>query len=252
MESCPTDSQEVLISVIIPTYLEEKNVENCLKSVKSQNFDTNKIEIVVVDSDSFDKTKVVSKKYADKIINLEERGVGKARNIGAKVAKSEILLFLDADTILDSNFISEMWRSFSDPNVVCVSGAVMGLEKLGIIADLYNFLHYGLLNMIAMISTRFGFSLFPSVCCACRKSMYDQVGGYEEHLAVGEDILLSLKMRKVGKCLLNRKAVAYTSIRRIKKNGRIKSQLLYFRNYFKIFFQKKKPWIYDFPHVSEC
>jgi len=65
-----------------------------------------------------------SPKYAEKVINVKARGVGRARNAGAQKAKGDILLFLDADTVLDPRFLTELVESFSDNAVVCVSGAV--------------------------------------------------------------------------------------------------------------------------------
>jgi hypothetical protein len=60
-----------------------------------------------------------------------------------------------------------------------------------------------------------------------------------------------LRMGKIGKCLVSRRAKAYTSLRRIQKNGMIKNSYMYLSNYFKVFVLNKRPWITDFPHISE-
>lgn len=240
-----------MVSVIIPTYREEENIERCLKSVKNQDFEGDKIEIIVVDSNSHDKTRAIAKKYADKVVNIKGRGVSKARNVGAQKAKGEILLFLDADTLLDSRFIAEMYESFADSNVVCISGTVAGLERLGIIGDLFKFFHYSLMNKVAALTAHFGFPFFPTVCFACRKLVFHAIGGFDEGLAIAEDLVLSRRMGQVGKCLVNKGAKAYTSLRRVKKNGRMKNYWIYFRNYFRVFVLNEKPWIHDFPHTRE-
>jgi len=240
-----------LVSVIIPTYCEEKIIEECLKSVENQKFDGGRIEIIVVDSNSPDNTRAIAEKYADRVINLKHRGVGKARNAGAKMARSETLLFLDADTLLDHNFLAAIRETFTDPNVVCVSGTVAGLEKLDATDNLFAFSHYSFMNKVATLTAHLGFPLFPTVCCACRKSVFDQVGGFDEDLAIAEDLVFSRKMGKVGKCLVNREAKAYTSVRRIKKCGLMRTYFSYFGNYFKVFILNQKPWVQDFPHVHE-
>jgi len=240
-----------LISIIIPTYCEERNIESCLKSIKKQQFEKGNIEIVVVDSNSPDNTRKIAKKFADKIINIKSRGVSKARNFGAHIAKSKILLFLDADTILAPGFLTEIYERFSESNIVCISGTIAGLEKHGIIDDLFKFFHYNLMNKIASLTANLGFPFFPTVCCACRKSVFHKIGGFDEGLAIAEDIVFSLKMGKVGKCLVTKKAKAYTSVRRVKKNGRLNNYFIYFRNYFRVLVLNKKPWINDFPHVQE-
>jgi len=244
-------NKNCLISIIVPTYSEEENIEWCLKSITKQRFEKDAIEIIVVDSDSPDNTKAIAEKYADKVLNMRDRGVSKARNAGARRAKGEILLFLDADTILDSNFIAEMLESFTDPKVVCVSGFLVGLERLGMLDNLFKFFHYRLVNGIAALTARLGFPLFPTVSCACRKSVFHNVGEFDENLAIAEDIVFSLKMGKVGKCLVNKEAKAYTSLRRVKKNGMLKNYINYFKNYFRVFVLNQKPWIHDFPHTCE-
>lgn len=237
------------VSVIIPTYCEEEIIGGCLKSIENQRFEAGKIEIIVSDSNSPDNTRAIAEKYVDKVINLKDRGVGKARNAGARMAKSDTLLFLDADTFLESNFIAEIYRTFADPNVVCVSGTVTGLEKLGTMDNLFAVSHYGFMNKMATLTAHLGFPLFPTVCCACRRSVFEEVGGFDEDLAVAEDLTFSLKMRKVGKCLVNKKARAYTSVRRIKRCGPIRTYSMYFGNYFKVFVLNQRPWIEDFPHI---
>jgi len=56
-----------LVSVIITTKNEEKNIENCLKSIKLQTYQN--IEIIVVDNNSSDQTKELSQKYTDKVLD---------------------------------------------------------------------------------------------------------------------------------------------------------------------------------------
>ncbi len=237
------------VSVIIPTYNEEQSIEGCLKRVVNQDFAMGRIESIVVDSHSQDNTRAIAKKYADKVIDLKARGVGKARNAGARIAKSPILLFVDADTYLETNFVSELYRTFADPRVVCVSGVLRNLERLKPLDTLFALSHYGFLNNLATVTARFGFPLFASVCCSCRKSAFEQVGGFAEDLAVAEDITFSRKMGKVGKCVVNRKATAYTSVRRISNCGKKEMYSMYFKSYIKIFVLNQKPWIQDFPHV---
>jgi len=244
-------TEDPLVSIVIPTFCEEKNIEGCLRSLKHQDVVGDQIEIIVVDSNSSDKTRKIARKFTDNVINIKERGVSKARNIGALRAKGEILLFLDADTLLDSEFISELCKSFTDPKVACVTGSLTGLENLGLIDNLFRFFHYTILNKVASVSARLGFPFFPTVCCACRKSHFLEVGGFDEGLAIAEDLVFSLKMGKVGKCLVNMEAKSYTSLRRVTQNGRMKNYFLYFRNYFRVFILNEKPWIHDFPHTAE-
>jgi glycosyltransferase involved in cell wall biosynthesis len=240
-----------LVSVIIPTYCEEETIEGCLKSVVNQEFESGRIESIVVDSHSPDDTRAYAKRCADKVIDLKARGVGKARNAGARVAKSDILLFLDADTFLASDFVAEMYQTFTDARVVCVSGLLRSLERLNPLDNLFAVSHYGFLNKLAELTARLGFPLFPSVCCGCRKSVFKAIGGFDEDLAVAEDITFSRKMGRVGKCVVNKKATAYTSVRRISSYGKREMYSMYFKNYIRVFVLDQRPWVQHFPHVRK-
>ena len=104
------------VSIIIPVFNEEKDIENCLYSLNSQI--CNPIEIIIVDDGSTDKT-ISLLRHSDiqrseveesRLIILEQnhKGPGTARNLGAKHAKGEILVFVDADMTFDENFIKDL------------------------------------------------------------------------------------------------------------------------------------------------
>lgn len=91
-----------LVSIIVTTKNEEKHIANCLESIKKQSYKN--IEIIVVDNNSSDRTKRITEKYTKNIFNKgPERSA--QRNFGAKKAKGEYLLFLDADMILTKNVV---------------------------------------------------------------------------------------------------------------------------------------------------
>ncbi len=100
-----------LISIIIPIYNEQETIAKCLKSLKNQTYKD--IEIVLVDDGSTDNTlKKISDlkpKISDlKMYRQKHLGPGPARNLGAKEAKGEILVFVDADMTFDKNFIKDL------------------------------------------------------------------------------------------------------------------------------------------------
>lgn len=89
------------ISIVIPTYNEKKDIENCLESLSKQS--CKYIETIVVDDGSTDGT-------SKDLITLRQdhKGVGSARNLGAKNAKGKILVFVDADMTFDKDFIKNL------------------------------------------------------------------------------------------------------------------------------------------------
>lgn len=96
------------ISVIIPIYNEENVILSCLESLAKQTVDN--YEVIVVDDGSTDKTVEIVKQlrvtsYELKLIHGKHKGAGFARNLGAKQAEGNILVFVDADMTFDKNFL---------------------------------------------------------------------------------------------------------------------------------------------------
>jgi len=106
------------VSVVIPTYNEEDVIADCLESLAKQNF--RDFEVIVVDDGSTDKTpsvlsecqnpKSLPYRQAGKfqILKQDHLGAGAARNFGAKKAKGEILVFVDADMTFEKNFLKKL------------------------------------------------------------------------------------------------------------------------------------------------
>lgn len=94
------------ISVIIPVYNEELAISKCLNSLKQQSYKN--FEIIVVDDGSTDSTKSVIKPFGVILLEQQHKGPGTARNLGAKHAKGDILVFVDADMTFDPDFISDL------------------------------------------------------------------------------------------------------------------------------------------------
>ena len=108
-----------MLSIIIPCLNEEEYLPLLLESVKKQKFLD--YEIILADAGSKDKTLQIAKKYNCKIVpgGLPSKG----RNQGAKKAKGDLLLFLDADVILPDGF-------FKDADIlVCESSFEDGLKE---------------------------------------------------------------------------------------------------------------------------
>ena len=102
-----------MISIIIPTFNEEKYLPKLLNCIKKQTYKN--YEVIIADANSKDKTKAIAKKYGCKTVKGGLPAVG--RNNGAKIAKDGILLFLDADVQFDKNFLENAVKEMKTRNL---------------------------------------------------------------------------------------------------------------------------------------
>lgn len=223
-----------MISVIIPTLNEEKYIEHTLKALQCQDY-KGKYEIIVSDGGSKDSTVKIAKKYADKVIVLREKGISKGRNAGAKIAKGNIFLFVDADTVLLFNALSEIEKEFRKKNVVGVACPILPLS-----AHAKDFILYWSFNQFSKTTTKTKKAKIAGICFACRKSAFKKIGGYDESIEIGEDFDLSERLSKLGKFKFNEKTLALTSPRRIQQWGRAQSVKKYMKIYLNWFLKGKR------------
>ena len=100
-----------LVSVIIPAYNAERKIKRCLDSLLKQNYEN--IEIWVVNNGSIDNTEKIVRDYMNnheniKIIQQPKQGPGPAKNVAAKEANGEILVFVDSDEYLHEDYIGKL------------------------------------------------------------------------------------------------------------------------------------------------
>lgn len=129
--------ENTLISVVITTKNEEKNIENCLKSILEQSYKN--IEIIVVDNFSTDKTKEIALRYTDKVYDLSKEidltniknYRGAQLNFGVSKASGEIIFFPDADMTFDKNLLSEAVEKLEKNDALYVPEIIYGNGLFG-------------------------------------------------------------------------------------------------------------------------
>jgi len=107
------------ISVVIPTFNSEKTLEMCLESIVNQDYPKDKIEIIIADGGSVDRTIEIARKYTNKIFDnpLKTGEAGKA--VGVKKAKGDIIALIDSDNILPTrDWFRRMIKPFEDEEIV--------------------------------------------------------------------------------------------------------------------------------------
>lgn len=218
-----------LVSVIITTKNEEKNIKNCLESIKKQTYKN--IEIIVVDNNSTDSTQKIVTSF--KIQNptskifLYNKGPERSaqRNYGAEKTKGEYLLFLDADMILTSKVVEECLRliekfniQHSKSNIYKLGGIIIPEESFGTSwwAKAKALERSFYVGNDAIEAARF-----------YRKGVFRKIGGFDENLTGPEDWDFSQRVRKEFSL------------------GRIKSFILHNEGNLSLFLTIKKKYYYS-------
>jgi glycosyltransferase involved in cell wall biosynthesis len=228
------------VSVVIPTLNEEKNILKTLRAIRKQKT-KNKFEIIVADGGSEDKTVLLARKYADKIVTEHTRTIAAGRQAGAQVANGDIIVYTDADAIPQEGWLENITKVFEDKNVVAAYGWIIPLKG----SNLEVFLLKYLALVVAYLSSLIGFDYLAGSNMAIRKSAFDKVGGMNIHLTTGEDIDIIKRVRKIGKVVFVPKAIVKYSMRRIRNWGYKKYFLFHTKNYFMTHFFNKSASKYE-------
>lgn len=215
---------ELLISVIIPTLNEEKYLEQTINSIKNQDY-KGRYEIIVADGNSDDDTVRIARKNGARVILADKRGIAAGRNAGAKIAKGKILFFVDADTMLSFNTLSEVSKAFKNREVV---GATCPIIPISCKAS--DFFIYWFYDQFAK-ATIGSNPQVAGMCCAYRKDSLEKVGGFDERFKTYEDIDFSKRISDIGQMVFVDSTVAMTSPRRLEKWGRRRATRKYIISY---------------------
>lgn len=231
-----------MLSIIIPTLNEENYLPLLLDSIKKQNF--NDYEIIVADGGSQDKTLEIAKKYGCKIV--KGGSVAKGRNEGAKVAKGNIFLFLDADVVLNSSdFLEKLINKFKKRNLEVASFPVLPQGKI------IDKIAYGFYNFWAYLIQ--SFLPHATEVILVKKETYQLSGGFDEEIKIAEDHAYVRKASKFGKYGFIKIEPIFTSARRFERDGRLKTYLKYFLSGVHMLFLgpvKSNIFKYKFDHYN--
>lgn len=209
------------ISVIIPTLNEEENIPRLLDSLENQTL--NDYEIVLVDGGSTDRTLTIAETHHSNII--VEKGLAEypSRNVGAKIANGEILLFTCADVIFPKELLAKIAESFQDPELVAMTGPDRPTDSALAIVE------YGVYNF-----ARFLFSSFPKPAkrfststnfLAVRKAAFEKTGGFVRD--INSDGYVGRQLSEIGKVKFSNTAAVLISPRRFYQMGFFRFNLHY-------------------------
>ncbi len=218
------------LSIIIPTLNEERYLPIVLRSLIGQT--GCEIEVIVVDGKSEDQTVAEAMRVASenrnpnvsiRVVTSDKRQVAHQRNLGAKEAKHETLLFLDADTALISpDSLEKRVRLFRSKQLRAATFRLKSLERRKA-ADAYYFIFWVFSNAMEHLKP-----YASGACLMTTAETFKKVGGFDETIFINEDGDYCRRVKKIGKFAVLRPAF-YTSCRRFDRMGYWKAGRMYVR-----------------------
>ncbi|MFH2110840.1 MAG: glycosyltransferase [Candidatus Bathyarchaeota archaeon] len=222
-----------MVSVVVTTKNEENNIANCLQSIRNQTYPEGKIEIIVVDNYSPDKTIEIAKKFTDKVYTKGPQRSTQL-NFGVQKAKGEYVFYPDADMILSKNVIIECVDKCESKDYV----ALYIPEKIignGFWIDIRDF-ERSFYNATCIDAARF-----------VRRDKYLEIGGFDEKLDFGpDDWDFSRRVKEVGKVEITT-AILYHN----EEGFNLKRYLEKKRRYSKTFNKYIQKWGKDDPLIKK-
>ena len=201
-----------LISIIIPAYNEEKVIANTIEGLLETKYP--KKEIIFVDDGSLDKTLDIAMQYKDKIKILHKENGGKASalNYGIVYATGEIIVIVDADTIIGRHSLKEIVKGFEvNEHVAAVAGNIKVRNRINWITKCQALEYITGIQIVRRAFDVFGsITIVPGALGAFKKSYITEAGAYGKETIV-EDFDQTIKLLKAGLITQgSSKATAYT------------------------------------------
>jgi GT2 family glycosyltransferase len=182
------------VSVIIPAYNSQKTIENCLIAIMDAS-PRNK-EIIVIDDASTDKTYEIVSRFPVKLFKLNKNsGPATARNYGFKQSTGDIVIFIDSDVIILKDTLTALIQVLEEK----CAGATGGLPRpltSNLISDSLKVRIFGRSPVAETIVREI--EGVGGGLVAYNRRVFEELGGHDENLRIGEDLDLNIRLSKAG------------------------------------------------------
>ena len=188
------------VSIIIPVRDDPDNLQECVKSLQNLDYPHDRYEIVVIDDGS---KKAISLPDVRVVRNEVSKGPAACRNMGAALAKGEILAFLDADCVAGQNWLKELVPFFKVINTGAVGGYIEGYYHKSFLDRYENV--FSSLNMGKrfMMEDKSASSFYvPAASMLVSREAFRAAGGFNEEMHIGEDVDFCWRLRDKGFTLM--------------------------------------------------
>jgi cellulose synthase/poly-beta-1,6-N-acetylglucosamine synthase-like glycosyltransferase len=180
-----------LVSVIVPVRDGESTIAECLDSILATDYPEDRREIMVVDNGSSDGTAAIIRERPVRYLREPRRGVSNARNRGIAESGGEILAFVDADCVVEPQWLAELVRAFDDPEVGAAAGDLQHVAPTTAAER----------QAARLLGNwqRFAFNSNPAypitANAAYRRDVLKHIGGFDPHMTRAQDVELGLRFQ---------------------------------------------------------
>lgn len=237
--------EKARISIIIPTKNEGKYIGPTIGQFR-EYLEPFNIEIIISDANSTDGTAEIVRQYQAewgeervKIVqSAGKQNIAIGRNLGAAAATGDILFHTDADVRIPDKqrFFTKMLAVFERPDVVAATAPIWVYPEE---ASLPDKLYHILMNVIIRLSFMVGVYLAKGECQMVRRSIFEQIKGYNEKIIAGEDCNLFYRLHKEGHIAFLYRLKVHHSPRRFREYGYLRVSLIYLREGASLLFLRK-------------
>jgi len=198
-----------VISFVVPAYNEERLIGRTLDAIHTAARELARpYEVIVVDDTSTDATASVAREHGARVVGVRFRQIARVRNAGASAATGDVLIFVDADTLVP-------------PATLRATAAALDRGAIGGGASVYIDGRLPLWVRLFMIPFRFAFRI-GRLAAGCyvfsRRSQFEAVGGFDEQLFAAEELALSRALGRRGRFVVLREPVI-TSGRKVRTHS---------------------------------
>jgi len=188
------------VSIIIPVYNDPSGLEETLDCLVAQVFPKDQYEIIVVDNGSTDNTSEIGKKYADQfhdtirfVLENKVQGSYAARNKGIEISLGKLLIFLDANVTVGSDYIEKVNDRFRKSNVDYLGCNVKMRIKQSSVSSRYNFIHgFNIENSIQ------NENYTPTCNLIVKRKIINKIGNFDSRLEGGGDFEFGERVTSAG------------------------------------------------------
>lgn len=183
----------MLVSFVIPAHNEERLIGATIGAIhaaaRAAIQPPSEYEIVVADDASTDGTRALAESMGARVVSHDRRQISATRNLGARLARGERLVFVDADTRVTPAAIAFALRAM-DRGAVGGGGAVRFDGRVPLYARVFLFVLTIVFRLLRLTGGAFFF---------CRRDALEAVGGWDESVFAGEEIELAKALKRHGR-----------------------------------------------------